>query len=384
MSQPPRIAIVGAGPAGLTAARILQQRGLAATIFDGDVDASARDHGGTLDLHSDGGQVAIKLAGLEEAFRAKARFEDQGDRVIDPASAAILHDSRPEDMEARPEIDRLDLRNILLDSLAPGSVHWGKKLVRVEPVRDRQRLVFNDGTAEEFDFVVGADGAWSKVRAALTDVTPAYTGITFFECWLDDIDMRHAELAALLGHGTMFALQGGKGIVAQRNANAHVRVYAVLSVGETWGVELIGSQGLVAAKKSLCGQFDGWAPALLDFIRRSGEYLVGRPIHVLPPDFTWTPNSALTLVGDAAHLMPPVGVGVNLAMQDAAELAVALSCGPQWRAAVRMHEEHMIARAQAIAPEAASGFQEVFGADSQRHVLDHFAKHRGASDARAA
>lgn len=375
MTSAPRIAIVGAGPAGLTNARILRLRGVDAKVFDADVDANARDHGGTLDLHSDGGQVAIRLADLEEAFRAKARFEDQGNRVVEHVGATIVHDSRPEDVDARPEIDRRELRDLLLDSLAPGTVHWGKKLERVEAADERQRLVFKDGSAEDFDFVVGADGAWSKVRAALTDVRPVYTGVTFFECWLDDIDSQHAELAALLGHGTMFALHGRRGIVAQRNANGHVRVYVVLHVSETWGVELIHSEGVAAAKKALCTRFEGWAPALLAFIERSGDYLVSRPIHALPADFSWTPNSALTLIGDAAHLMPPVGVGVNMAMQDAAELAVALSSGPGWQDAVRLHEEHMIARAHEIGPQAADGFQEMFGADTEAQVRDLLVKH---------
>jgi 2-polyprenyl-6-methoxyphenol hydroxylase-like FAD-dependent oxidoreductase len=374
MNRVPRIAIVGAGPGGLTTARVLQRRGLAATIFDADIDANARDHGGTLDLHSDGGRVAIKLAGLEEAFRAKARFEDQGNRLVEHASATILHDSRPADIDARPEIDRRELRDLLLDSLAPGTVHWGKKLVRVESMRDRQRLVFQDSTTDDFDFVVGADGAWSKVRAALTDVSPIYTGVTFFECSLDDVDVRHAELAALLGHGTMFAMYGRRGIVAQRNARGHVRVYVVLHVPDTWGAEIINSEGVARAKRAVCAYFEGWAPTLIAFIERSGDHLVSRPIHALPPDFAWTPSSGLTLVGDAAHLMPPVGVGVNLAMQDAAELAVALSSGPAWREAVRAHEENMIARAQALAPEAAAGFQEMFGADGEAQARDHLAK----------
>lgn len=349
------IAIIGAGPAGLTAARILQQRGVPATVFDADAGPHVRDQGGTLDLHVDGGRLAIELAGLGDAFRAKARFEDQTNRVVDHATAEILVESTPPDLEARPEIDRRELRDLLIASLAPEAIRWGKKLVRVDQHQD---LVFADGTTERFDLVIGADGAWSKVRAALTSVVPSYTGITFYECWLDAIDERQPDLAAALGHGSIFSIHAQRGIVAQRNGHGHVRVYAVLHVPDR----------TPQSKTELLAHFTGWSPTLRGFIERTADRPIARPIHALPPDFAWPHSERLTLIGDAAHLMPPIGVGVNLAMQDAMDLALA------YPAAVRGHEQAMIARANALAVEAAAGFQEMFSADGEAEVRDHLAR----------
>ena len=83
MTTTPRIAIIGGGPGGLMLARLLQLRGIGATVFERDSNANDRPQGGSLDLHADTGQHAFRIAGLEAAFLAEARFEDQGDRLYD-------------------------------------------------------------------------------------------------------------------------------------------------------------------------------------------------------------------------------------------------------------------------------------------------------------
>lgn len=83
MTQLLSIAIIGAGPGGLTLARILQQHGVQATVFEREAHAHERPQGGTLDLHVGSGQHAIECAGLSEAFMGIARYEDQGDRLYD-------------------------------------------------------------------------------------------------------------------------------------------------------------------------------------------------------------------------------------------------------------------------------------------------------------
>src|SRR6266508_5459331 len=209
----PRIAIVGGGPGGFTLARILQTRGIAATVFEQEHVPDERSQGGSLDLHPRSGQYALSLAGLTEQFRTLARYEDQATRLLDK-TGAVLFEERDAD---RPEIDRMELRAMLLNSLEPEVVLWGHRLHSLRPLGDGvHELVFADGRTATFDLVVGADGAWSRVRPILSDVTPTYTGVTVVEIGIDSVDQRYPEIGELVGRGSMSARSDGKALVAQR------------------------------------------------------------------------------------------------------------------------------------------------------------------------
>ena len=357
--QAPRIAIVGGGPAGLVLARILQTRGTRATVFERDRSPSDRPQGGTLDLHVVSGQHALRLAGLEREFLTIARYEDQGSRLYDPQGALRFDD--PGEGGDRPEVDRTALRALLLDSLEESTVRWGCRVPAVEPTPDGGFSV----EGECFDLVVGADGAWSRVRPLVSNARPAYSGITFYEFGIDDVDRRHPELARLVGRGKMFALGGGRALVAQRNGNAHVRVGAALPVPE----EEIGAEVSTA---KVIRQYAGWSDSLLGLVLR-GERLRTWPIFALPVGHAWEHRPGVTLVGDAAHLMSPFsGEGVNLAMLDAAELALAILDGSD----LRGFEATMTERAAREAFGAAMGLEGTFGPNAVEDALEWMAGHR--------
>jgi 2-polyprenyl-6-methoxyphenol hydroxylase-like FAD-dependent oxidoreductase len=368
----PSIAIVGAGPAGLTAARILQQHAWDVSVFDADASATARDQGGTLDLHPDTGQLALQRAGLLPAFMARARHDDQGNRLLDHRDAAILFDHVPApDEPQRPEIDRGVLRTLFLDALAPDTVQWNHRLLDVTRAPDgRLETHFAGRASRSFDLVIGADGAWSRVRRALTPAMPAYSGVTFVELQLDDVDHAHPAIAALVGHGTMFVLHDGKGLIAQRNGNARIRVYAGLRIDarDDFAADVQTRRG----KAHLLRHFAGWAAPLLALLEDADAVTAVRPIVALAPGLRWPAQRGLTLVGDAAHVMPPVGVGANLAMLDAADLALVLvDAGAGWEQAVADYEDAMLTRAAAFASEAQVGFAEMFGPDGAGTFLAH-------------
>ncbi len=370
--QIPKIAIVGGGPAGLTAAIIFHRHGWPVTVFESDASARSRDQGGTLDLHPDEGQLALSKAGLLDAFMRIARHEDQGERVLDAQTGLILREKTPEPGEGkRPEIDRLVLRELLLGALPGADVRWDTRVhsVIAHP-EGRQGLQLEREIVGPFDLIVGADGAWSRVRAALTDVQPQYSGVSFIELWFSNVDERYPEIAELVGRGTMFSLHDSKGIIAQRNGNGSVRVYAAFRTSPTEGDR--PDQTLAGITKAdLLTHFPGWASSLRDLIKRADRIAAVRPIVALPLGLRWQHHSQLTLIGDAAHVMPPLGTGVNLAMLDAAELAESLVMSRIWQDALATWEHEMLNRAEQFARDTHEGFAQMFSDDGQASALDH-------------
>ncbi|MEU3223983.1 NAD(P)/FAD-dependent oxidoreductase [Streptomyces sp. NPDC006976] len=341
-----RISVIGAGPGGLTCARILQRHGIAVTVHDRDDGPRARDQGGTLDLHADNGQIALREAGLLDAFFRLARPEGQEMRQYAADATLTSHHVPEADELFKPEIDRGVLRDLLLDSLEPGTVRWGHALERVGGPDDGPRqLHFTDGTTLETDLVIGADGAYSRVRPAVSPAVPAYTGVSFLEAWFSGVDDRHRELAELVGRGSAHAADGERAMFAQRNGGDHIRTYLIQRVPADWitahGLDAAGTGSLRAL---LLERYAHWAPGLRRMITDNDGPYVHRPILALPVPHTWAHNPTVTLLGDAAHLMPPLGVGVNLAMLDACDLALSLANAARVDDAVRAYEKTMLPR----------------------------------------
>lgn len=366
MAISPRIAIIGGGPGGLMLARLLQVAGIPATVFERDSHAAHRPQGGSLDLHVETGQRALRRGGLEAAFRAHARPEDQGDRLYDP-SGALLFDHGGGGFE-RPEIDRTDLRAILLDSLDEGIVRWGARVSEVRPRPDGACDVVTEGGAATYDIVVGADGAGSRVRPLLSEAVPLYEGVVFVELGFEA--QAHRFVDELTGTGKMFAVGDNRVLVAQRNAHGHIRGYAGWRTPEAEARTLVG-QPAEQVRAAMLEVFDGWAPRLTDMIRQ-GTLLAVRLLSALPIGHSWITRPGLTLLGDAAHLMSPfAGEGVNLALADAADLAEALTSGRGW--AAMAHAEALIAaRAKVAAEGSAEGLRTAFSPDGAAPMLQHY------------
>ncbi|UFX43746.1 FAD-dependent monooxygenase [Bradyrhizobium sp. 41S5] len=370
-SNPIRIAIVGAGPGGLTLARLLHVAGIKTSLFERESSATERPQGGTLDLHAESGQLALARAGLTDGFLQIARYEDQGSRLYTSDGRLLLAD---DDMTGdRPEVDRTALRDLLLQSLPPDAIAWGRGLREVAPRDDgRYDLVFDGAREGPFDLVVGADGAWSRVRPLISRYQPQYSGLTFIEFGIDDADTRHPALSELVGRGKMGAESTGRSLMVLRNGNAHLRGYAIFRVPIEWAERRFDITSPAAMRHALLGEFVGWVDALLDLLRASSDQFALRPIHALPVGHHWTNRPGITLLGDAAHLMSPFGgEGVNAAMLDAVELAAHLVGSNDWREAVRTYEAGMFVRVAQPAGEAAEAAATELSHISQELTLAH-------------
>ena len=366
------IAIVGAGLGGLTLARVLHVHGIEATVFEAEASPIARAQGGMLDIHEENGQLALKAAGLFDLFLALVHEGAQATRILDK-DGHVLFDQPDDGTGGRPEVPRAELRRILMESLPAGTIRWGHKLTAVASIGGAGHvLTFADGSTVTTELLVGADGAWSKVRPLLSGAKPAYAGVSFVETYLRDADVRHAASAKAVGGGAFFALAPGKGILAHREPHGVLHAYVALNKPKEW-IAGIDFSDPSSALGRVTDEFDGWAPELTALITGSDTAPVPRPIHALPDDHRWRRVPGVTLLGDAAHLMMPSGEGANLAMYDGAELGKALAANPgDVEAALAAYEEALFPRSAVAAAEARELSKLLFGEKAPGSLVDMF------------
>ncbi|MET9699584.1 NAD(P)/FAD-dependent oxidoreductase [Streptomyces sp. NPDC006529] len=363
------VTIIGAGLGGLTLARVLHLHGIPSTVYEAEASPAARAQGGLLDIHDYNGQLALRAADLMDEFHAIVLEGRQAMRVLQPDGTVVL--DKPDDgTGGRPEVLRSELRRILLDSLPPGTVRWGRKVSGARTLGEgRHEVTFADGATLTTSLLVGADGAWSRVRPLLSPTTPRYTGTSVVETYLFDADTRHPATAKAVGGGMLIAPAPGNEIFAHRERGDTLHAYVALTRPLDW-FDAIDFTDPTAATARIAREFDGWAPELTALITATDTAPVLRPHHALPTGHHWDRVPGTTLLGDAAHLAAPNGEGANLAMLDGADLAQALAAHPDdTEAALAAYERTLFPRSAEEATFEGVHLTDIFSDDNPTHGL---------------
>lgn len=370
------IAIVGGGPGGLTLARLLQTKGATVKVYERDIHKEVRVQGATLDLHDDSGLKAIREAGLMDAFKANYRPGADKMRIVDKHAAILLdEDINAGNEMSRPEIDRGPLRKLLLDSLQPGTVTWDSQLTALDRSENGWTLFFKNGTTATAAIVIGADGANSRIRPLITPIKPVYSGVTIVEGTVYDSETATPIVHRLLNGGKIFALGDERTLIVSSKGDGSLVFYTGCKTGESWfrdcGIDFSDKAQVRAWFRQT---FPGWDNSWLELIDHATHFMI-RPQYYMPLDQHWEALPDLTMLGDAAHLMPPyAGEGVNMAMLDALELSAALTgeAFPDVQAAIAHYEAQMRIRASATTAMTLSQTDSLHSADAVSNMLAMF------------
>ncbi len=377
-----KIAIIGGGPGGLTLARLLQIKGADVTVYERDENRSVRVQGATLDLHHESGLAALREANLMEKFKAAYRPGADKLCVVDKHATLFMDDEETEseagfgDAHFRPEIDRGPLRDILLDSLAPDTVVWDSQFASMKLTDNQWKIQFKNGSSAMADIVIGADGGNSKIRLYVTPVKPFYVGITAVEGAVYDSEKNAPCIHKLLNGGKIFALSDEKTLIVSSKGDGSLAFYTGCKTGEYWmrdsGIDFSNRELVVSWFQQ---EFKDWDGIWLELFQKANLPLMPRPQYCMPLDQTWESLPNITLLGDAAHLMPPyAGEGVNMAMLDALELSQCLMDKgfPDVQTAIAAYEKEMLARASAVAKDTLEQTDALHSEDGLTHLLTLF------------
>lgn len=387
----PRVAIIGAGPAGSTLARLLSRASIPVTIFEGESSISVRAQGGSLDLHANTGLKALREAGLYEEYAQYARYDGEALNIADKNLVSVIKvgGSTEASSRGRPEIDRARLRQILVNSLPEGTIRWNCRLRSVDA--DDLTLHFDHGVERGFDLLVGADGAWSKVRPILTDVKPYFVGLGGYELFVHDAEKSHPDLHKLVNRGSLFVYSDCKAINSQQRGDGTIIVYTSGKREEDWkktcGYDVSNASEV---KKAIKEEFEDWAAPLVKLTQVADESdFTARSLYTLPPGHRWEHRAKATLIGDAAHLMTPhAGEGVNVAMQDALNLAHAIIRSVETEDTVnaldkeiRAFEDEMMTRATKVQNRSLANTKDMYLTPGAPHdVIDKWVRRAMAQE----
>ncbi len=381
-----RVAIVGGGPGGLTLARLLQTKGVRVKVYERDKDSTVRQQGATLDLHYESGLKALRESGLIEEFRRNYR-PDAGRLIVTDnyakihlADNSLIVEEDINDVNTRPEIDRGPLRELLINSLQDDTISWNSKFTELKAFEEGWELFFENGNIAYADVVVAADGANSKLRKYITDIQPIYSDVTIVEGNIYNASVNAPKLWKLTNGGKVFAIWDKKTIILSAKGDGSLSFYTGTREDANWvntcGIDFENKDQVFDWFKI---RFSDWGNEWHELFRSDELWFVPRPQYHFPLNQSWQAIPNLTIIGDAAHRMPPyAGEGVNQAMCDAVDLYEAL-CKENYSSileAIASFERKMFVRTSQVTKETLENTEAFHSEDNFNKLIKFFSNNK--------
>jgi salicylate hydroxylase len=332
-----RVAIIGGGIGGLTAANALLRAGVEVSVYE--AAGELREIGAGVALHANAMRV-LRFIGVEDAVRKVAGRTEYAVTRDGITGRIISKTSRARQVELQgiepATVHRADLLDVLAAALPEGIASLGKRCVSVESGGSSAAARFADGTSAEADVIIGADGIHSVVRTALFGPdAPRFTGKICYRSVIPTAAVRGGVLSDVaadngqwLGpHGTivLYPLRGEEliNVVAHYDDDTYRH--------ESWVTE--------CERAEVLERYAGWHESLLRLFE-AGETWYKWALYDRDPIPAWT-SRRVSLLGDAAHpMLPYLGQGACQALEDGAVLANALSASPSDPVAALATYEH--------------------------------------------
>jgi salicylate hydroxylase len=352
-----RIAVIGGGIGGLSAALALLKAGCDVQVYEaapkfGEIGAGIQiSPNASRLLHRLGLKEAMESWGVRPVAVHQRRWDDG--RTLQRAPLGP-------DVEAAfgapyYHFHRGDLAALLAAALPPERAHANHRLVDIDDRGERVIARFANGAAAEADLVVGADGIHSRTRERLFGPEkPRFTGCVAWRGLVPAERIAHlqVEVASHLWMGP-----GGHCVHYWVSGARLMNVVCIVEHGD-WTRESWMDRGVLA---DVLARYEGWHPVVRSLIAAFPETFIWA-LHDRGPLESWT-RGRVTLLGDACHPMLPMAAqGAAQAIEDGAALASLLAAMPDDVPAA-------LARYEAVRKPRATRLQELSAVNRTRFHL---------------
>jgi salicylate hydroxylase len=323
MAANDKVAIIGGGIGGLTAALALIRHGVEVEVYEQAPELKELGAGvqissnGTRVLYALGLGPAIEKLGVIVAGK-EIRLWSTGQtwKLFDLGAVSVERYGFPYMM-----FHRGDLHGALLEAIQrerPGAIHLNRKCTAVAQTADAADMQFENGEPATASLVVGADGVQSRVRlAAFGADRPEFTGIV---AWRVLVPRERVPPGIKMDVGTNWVGPGGHVVHYPVRGGALLNLVGLLE-RDDWRVESWTVQG---SKDEFSSDFRNWHPDIHAMIR-AGDTPYKWALFARPPMPAWT-RGRVTLLGDACHsMLPMLAQGAVMALEDGCVLARAVA-----------------------------------------------------------